>query len=229
MQAFQLVRRHRRRRARRPPRRTDAKFIAGGTDLMQLMKDNVEAPTRLVDLERAACSRIHGRSASLRLEAHGAHERRRRASRRCVTRWPVICRRRCWPLRRRRCATWPPSAATCCNARAAAISATPASPATSASPAPAVRPSHGENRMLAILGGSDHCIATHPPILPWRWWRWTRSSNCAGRTARGSSADRRLPSAARRYAAYRDGAAARRDDRRGRRAGLSRRRGARII
>jgi xanthine dehydrogenase YagS FAD-binding subunit len=29
----------------------DAKFIAGGTDLMQLMKDHVERPQRLVDLE----------------------------------------------------------------------------------------------------------------------------------------------------------------------------------
>src|SRR5260370_21352652 len=29
----------------------DAKFIAGGTDLLQLMKDNVERPQRLVDLE----------------------------------------------------------------------------------------------------------------------------------------------------------------------------------
>src|SRR5438067_8947652 len=29
----------------------DAKFIAGGTDLLQLMKDHVERPPRLVDLE----------------------------------------------------------------------------------------------------------------------------------------------------------------------------------
>ncbi len=27
------------------------KYIAGGSDLMQLMKDNVEVPTQLVDLE----------------------------------------------------------------------------------------------------------------------------------------------------------------------------------
>src|SRR5437763_8677538 len=30
---------------------SDAKFIAGGTDLLQLMKDHVERPQRLVDLE----------------------------------------------------------------------------------------------------------------------------------------------------------------------------------
>src|SRR5438270_11195314 len=29
----------------------DAKFIAGGTDLLQLMKDEVERPQRLVDLD----------------------------------------------------------------------------------------------------------------------------------------------------------------------------------
>jgi xanthine dehydrogenase YagS FAD-binding subunit len=31
--------------------KADAKFIAGGTDLMQLMKDHVERPQRLVDLD----------------------------------------------------------------------------------------------------------------------------------------------------------------------------------
>src|SRR5919198_654133 len=30
----------------------DAKFIAGGTDLLQLMKDDVERPRQLIDLDR---------------------------------------------------------------------------------------------------------------------------------------------------------------------------------
>ena len=38
--------------------RTAAKYIAGGTDLLQLMKDNVEAPDRLVDLEPLPLTRI---------------------------------------------------------------------------------------------------------------------------------------------------------------------------
>ena len=66
-------------------------FIAGGTDLMQLMKDNVEAPTRLVDLERCrpvAASRSC--SGGLRLGAMARHERRRRPSRAYARGWPVI-------------------------------------------------------------------------------------------------------------------------------------------
>jgi hypothetical protein len=45
------------------------KFIAGGTDLMQLLKDNVEAPTGLVDLERVGLSSIHADASGLRLGA----------------------------------------------------------------------------------------------------------------------------------------------------------------
>ena len=58
----------------------DAKFIAGGTDLMQLLKDNVESPTQLVDLEHVGLSRIEVDASGLRLGGDGAHERRRRAS-----------------------------------------------------------------------------------------------------------------------------------------------------
>src|SRR5262249_49767383 len=46
-----------------------AKYLAGGTDLMQLMKDNVERPTRLVDLEGVGLSHIHADASGLRIEA----------------------------------------------------------------------------------------------------------------------------------------------------------------
>ena len=69
MQSFQLVR----------PDTVDAavaaaathgtKYLAGGSDLMQLMKDNVEAPDRLVDLEPLPLDRILVENGSLRLEA----------------------------------------------------------------------------------------------------------------------------------------------------------------
>ena len=111
----------------------------------------------------AALRSIDGRRGGLRLGALArmsdvaAHPEVR-------ARWPVIVAGAAGFAPRRRCATWARSAATCCSARAAAISATPASPATSASPAPAVRRIRGENRMLAILGGSDalhrHAIAS---------------------------------------------------------------------
>jgi xanthine dehydrogenase YagS FAD-binding subunit len=47
----------------------DTKFIAGGTDLMQLLKDNVETPTQLVDLEGVGLSQIRVDASGLRLEA----------------------------------------------------------------------------------------------------------------------------------------------------------------
>ena len=70
--------------------------------------------------------------------------------------------RRCSRARRRSCAMPRPSAATSCSERAAAISMTPQAPATSARPAPAATRAHGENRLHAVLGWSDACIATHP-------------------------------------------------------------------
>ena len=45
------------------------KYIAGGSDLMQLMKDNVEVPTQLVDLEGLGLSDIHADAGGLRLGA----------------------------------------------------------------------------------------------------------------------------------------------------------------
>ncbi len=141
-----------------------AKYIAGGTDLMQLAKDNVETPTQLVDLDGLLDQPDHRRAdGSLRLGALArmvdvaAHPDVRAAGRRC--------REALLPPPRRRCATWAPSAATCCSAPAAATSATPASPATSACPAPAARRSRREPRP-GVLGVSDHCIATNPSDMP---------------------------------------------------------------
>ena len=75
-----------------------AQFIAGGTNLIDLMKGGVEGPTRLVDI-----THIQGLSAT-----------------RC-------CRRRFLPERRRSCAIWPPTAAICSSAPAVRSSMTPVS------------------------------------------------------------------------------------------------------
>ena len=60
------------------------------------------------------------------------------------------------------CATPRPSAATSCSARAAPTSTTSPAPATSASPAAGCDALGGENRLHAVLGWSESCIATHP-------------------------------------------------------------------
>lgn len=139
------------------------KYIAGGTDLMQLMKDNVETPDRLVDLEPLPLTRIVAGNGSLRLEAMArmsdvaAHPTVRE-------RFPVISQALLASaspqirnmgtiggnlLQRTRCGYFRDTGFAC-NKR------------EQGSGCPAI---NGENRMLAILGGSTHCIASHPSDL----------------------------------------------------------------
>ena len=47
----------------------NAKFIAGGTNLIDLMKENVEQPSRLIDINRLELTRIVERDGGLRLGA----------------------------------------------------------------------------------------------------------------------------------------------------------------
>jgi xanthine dehydrogenase YagS FAD-binding subunit len=47
----------------------DTKFIAGGTNLLDLMKENVERPSRLVDINRLELNQIIERNGGLRLGA----------------------------------------------------------------------------------------------------------------------------------------------------------------
>jgi xanthine dehydrogenase YagS FAD-binding subunit len=136
------------------------KYIAGGTDLLQLMKDNVESPDRLVDLEVLPLTRITLENGSLRLEAMArmsdvaAHPIVR-------DRFPIISQALLASaspqirnmgtmggnlLQRTRCGYFRDTGFAC-NKR------------EPGSGCPAI---HGENRMLAILGGSTQCIASHP-------------------------------------------------------------------
>ena len=112
-----------------------AKFIAGGTNLIDLMKYDVERPTRLIDITR------------LPLEDHRGDRGRRPAHRRArdrtamspTTRWwssAIRClRARSWPAPRSSCATWPRRAATSSSARAASTSTTPRRPCNKREPA----------------------------------------------------------------------------------------------
>lgn len=144
-------------------RATGGKYIAGGTDLLQLMKDNVETPTRLVDLEPLGLSDIEADDASLRIGAMArmsdiaAHRAVREG-------WPVISEALLASaspqvrnmgtlggnlLQRTRCGYFRDTGFAC-NKR------------EPGSGCPAIK---GENRTLAILGGSEHCIATHASDL----------------------------------------------------------------
>jgi xanthine dehydrogenase YagS FAD-binding subunit len=163
MQAFKLTRPASLDAALAAAQGQDTKFIAGGTDLMQLLKDNVETPTDLVDIESVGLSGITVDGSGLRLEALArmsdvaAHPEVR-------GQWPVIAQAleaSASPqvrnmgtiggnlLQRTRCGYFRDTGFAC-NKR------------DPGSGCPAIA---GENRMLAILGGSEHCIATHASDL----------------------------------------------------------------
>ena len=140
-----------------------AAFIAGGTDLMQLMKEGAAAPCRLVDINALPCTEITVGPEGLRLGAlarmsdvaddAGVRER-----------FPVIAEALLASasaqvrnmasiggnlLQRTRC-TYFRDPAMPCNKRA---------PGTGCSAL------DGDNRLHAIFGWSEHCVATHPSDL----------------------------------------------------------------
>ena len=130
-----------------------AKFIAGGTNLLDLMKLQVETPVHLVDVNRLGLDRIEDTAeGGLRI---GAMVRNSdlAADLRMRRRYPVLARVPCSRVLRASCATRPRLAATCCSARAATIFMTPASRATSASRARAAR----------LLGASTACMRCWVP------------------------------------------------------------------
>lgn len=139
------------------------KYIAGGSDLMQLMKDNVEAPDQLVDLEKLQLTGIRTDSGGLRLEAM-ARMSDVAAHPAVQQHWPVISAALLASaspqvrnmgtiggnlLQRTRCSYFRDTGFAC-NKR------------EPGSGCPAIK---GASRMLSVLGGSDHCIATHASDL----------------------------------------------------------------
>jgi xanthine dehydrogenase YagS FAD-binding subunit len=165
MQAFSLARPADASAAITQAAQPGAKFIAGGTDLMQLMKARVEAPTTLVDVDHLPFAGIAVDGDGLRIGAL-ARMSDVAADARVVAQYPVISQALLSAaspqvrnmasiggnlLQRTRCGYFRDTGFSACNKR---------------SPGSGCAAIGGENRMLAILGGSDHCIATHPSDLP---------------------------------------------------------------
>jgi xanthine dehydrogenase YagS FAD-binding subunit len=109
--------------ARAAAERPQARFIAGGTNLLDLMKLQIERPAHLIDVSRLPLGRIEEAGGGLRIGATvrnsvlAADERVRR-------RYPVLSQ----------------APATCCNAPVATTSTIPTCPATNARRAPAAAP-----------------------------------------------------------------------------------------
>jgi xanthine dehydrogenase YagS FAD-binding subunit len=159
MQAFTVIQPRSTQAAVAAASQARAKYIAGGTDLLQLAKDDVETPERIVDLESLNASRIQASSDRLRLEPL-ARMSDVAAHPEVVARWPVLSQgllASASPqvrnmatmggnlLQRTRCGYFRDTGFPC-NKRAPG------------SGCPAI---NGESRTHAILGGSDHCIATY--------------------------------------------------------------------
>jgi xanthine dehydrogenase YagS FAD-binding subunit len=139
----------------------NAKFIAGGTNLVDLMKDHVERPSRLIDISRLPLTKVEQTTdGGLRIGALVPNSD--------LAYHPIIAER--YPLlasailagasaqlrnmastggnllQRTRCHYFYDTA-TPCNKR---------------DPGSGCSAREGLNRMHAILGASDACIATHP-------------------------------------------------------------------
>lgn len=140
-----------------------AEPIAGGTDLMQLMKDDVRRPKRLVDINRLPLARIDTGSDGIVI---GALARMADVAEDPIVRdeYPVIAEALLLSaspqvrnmasiggnlMQRTRCIYFR-DVAMPCNRR---------EPGTGCSAL------NGENRQHAILGGSANCVATHPSDL----------------------------------------------------------------
>jgi xanthine dehydrogenase YagS FAD-binding subunit len=139
----------------------DAKFLGGGTNLVDLMKMGVERPAQLIDITRLPLSKIEERPNVIRIGATALN--RDVASHPLIrTRYTVLAEAilsGASPqirnmatnggnlLQRTRCFYFYDPTYAECNKRV---------------PGSGCAAIHGYNRIHAILGASDQCIATHP-------------------------------------------------------------------
>ena len=137
-----------------------AKFIAGGTNLIDLMKENVELPDRLIDITRLELTHIEERSDGVRLGAL-AHNSDTANHPLVRQRYPLVSQAILAGasaqlrnmatnggnlLQRTRCYYFTDTAMPC-NKR---------------EPGTGCGAIEGYNRIHAIFGSSPQCIATHP-------------------------------------------------------------------
>ena len=139
----------------------EARFIAGGTNLIDLMKENVARPSRLIDISRLPLTEVEEtKDGGLRIGAlvpnsdlayHPQIESRYPLLASAILAGASAQLRNMAStggnlLQRTRCVYFYDTT-TPCNKR---------------DPGSGCAAVHGLNRMHAILGASEHCIATHP-------------------------------------------------------------------
>ena len=138
-----------------------AKFVAGGTNLLDLMKLQIETPTHLVDVNGCSSTGSRRPPKAACASARSFATPTSPPTRGCAA-TTACCPARWSPARPASCATWRRRRATSCSGRAARTSTTPPCRATSALPGSGCSAIGGFSRQHAIVGVSDDCIATHP-------------------------------------------------------------------
>lgn len=149
--------------ASRLGREDGSDYIAGGTDLLQLLKDGVRRPRRVIDITGLGWTAIEADRSGLRIGAlarmsdvadhPGVREQYPAISQALLASASPQVRNMATIggnlLQRTRCVYFR-DIATACNKR---------------DPGSGCSALHGENRLHAVLGGSEHCVATHASDL----------------------------------------------------------------
>ena len=150
--------------AGRAAREPGAAFIGGGTNLRRPDERRRRAAVACWSTSRACRSRTSTRwpTAALRIGAlvRNSDLAEHRGGPQALS---AADRRRCWPARRRSCATWRRSAATCCSARVATTSPTSRSRLQQAQAGLRLRArSTASTATTRSSARASSCIATHP-------------------------------------------------------------------
>ncbi|WP_294202640.1 xanthine dehydrogenase family protein subunit M [uncultured Sphingomonas sp.] len=138
-----------------------ARFIAGGTNLLDLMKLQVETPETLIDISRLDLGGIEEREDGGLTIGALVPNSDLAADARVIERYPVLSRAllagASGQLRNKASTGGNLLQRTRCY-----YFYDPATPCNKREPGSGCSAIGGENRILAILGTSDQCIATHP-------------------------------------------------------------------
>ncbi len=138
-----------------------AKFLGGGTNLVDLMRETIERPLALIDVTGLEDGIVDNREGGLKIGA-AVRNSSLAADRRIRSDFPMLTRAIVAGasaqirnmatvggnlLQRTRCTYFYDNAGSACNKR---------------SPGQGCDARHGFHRYHAILGASEHCVATHP-------------------------------------------------------------------
>ncbi|HIV76872.1 MAG TPA: xanthine dehydrogenase family protein subunit M [Candidatus Sphingomonas excrementigallinarum] len=138
-----------------------ARFIAGGTNLLDLMKLQVETPETLIDISRLPLTEIEEREDGGLTIGALVPNSDLAADPRVIERYPVLSRAllagASGQLRNKASTGGNLLQRTRCY-----YFYDPATPCNKREPGSGCSAIGGENRILAVLGTSDQCIATHP-------------------------------------------------------------------